>query len=102
MHAAKRELRLSHTRKSCCVCATCEVRCSVYTLPVTHKGIATSCKRNFCKHSKITDVLPHHVDEPLQSVEDEADGDHEIHRHWFPHTGRWRLCWLGGVGGSAS
>ena len=82
MHASKRELRLSHTRKSCCVCATCEVRCSA--LPVAHKGIATSCKRNFCKHSKITDVLPHHVDEPLQSVEDEADEDTKSIATGFP------------------
>ena len=32
MEAAKRELRLSHTLKSVCVCVTCEVRCTVYTL----------------------------------------------------------------------
>ena len=24
------------------------------------------------------------MDDPLQSVEDAADEDHEIHRHWFP------------------
>ena len=31
MRAATRDLRLSHTRQSVCVCDTCEVRCAVYT-----------------------------------------------------------------------
>ena len=34
----------------------------------------------------------HHVDDPLQPVEDE---DHEFHRHWFLHIGRSRICWVG-------
>ena len=29
MRAAKRALRLSHTRENVCVCDTCEVRCTV-------------------------------------------------------------------------
>ena len=39
----------------------------------------------------LTSLEDHHVDDQLHSVEDEAVQDHEFHRHWFFHAGRWRI-----------
>ena len=87
MQTAKRELRMSHTRENVCVCDTCDVLCTVYTLRRLQGNRPLSLKQNSCKHSKKRMFVPfgreHHVDDPLQSVEDEADEDHEFHPHCF-------------------
>ena len=66
-------------------CARCGV---LFTPPVAYK--------------RITDVLQnsgedHHVDDPLQFVDEDADEHREFHRDGFLHTGRWRICWLGRI-----